>query len=56
VPDYPSPDPTTFNKKLCTNIIAEINFCRDLGCKAKLADKTKKYFPLIVNLKDYWKK
>ena len=30
VPDSPSPDPTSFNKKLCTLIIVEIGFCRDL--------------------------
>jgi hypothetical protein len=54
VPDSPSPDPTSFNNKLCTIIIVEIGLCRDLGCKDKLAAKTKKYSPLVAALKKYW--
>ena len=45
VPDFPHPDPTSFNTKLCTLIVVEIGFCRDLGCDSKLEAKTKKYTP-----------
>ncbi len=54
VPDSPSPDPTSFNKKLCTLIIVDVGFCRDLGCKAKLEAKTTKYASLLVALKKHW--
>jgi hypothetical protein len=54
VPDSPSPDPTTFNKKLCTLIIIEIGFCRDLGCDTKLEAKTAKYAPLLAALRRHW--
>ncbi len=36
VPDSPSPDPTSFNKNICTLIIVEVGLCQDLGCEAKL--------------------
>ena len=51
VPDTPSPDPTSFDKKQCTLIIAEIGFCKDLGCDTKLDKKTEKYSPLIPALR-----
>jgi hypothetical protein len=54
VPDSPSPDPTSFNKKLCTLIIVEVGFCRDLGCGAKLEAKTTKYAPLLAALRQHW--
>ena len=54
VPDSPSPDPTSFNKKLCTLIIVEIGFCRDLGCEEKREAKANKYIPLITELKKHW--
>jgi hypothetical protein len=54
VPDSPSPDPTTYNKKLCTLIIIEIGFCRDLGCDDKLEAKTLKYAPLLAALRRHW--
>ncbi len=51
--DSPSPDPTTFNTRLCTLIIVEVGFCRDLGCEDKLEAKTNKYIPLIAALKKH---
>ena len=54
VPNTPSPDPTSFDKKQCTLIIVEIGFCRDLGCDVKFDKKTENYSPLIVALKRYW--
>ncbi len=54
VPEAPSPDPTTFNKRLCTLNIIEVGFCRDLGCDTKLDAKTAKYAPLIAALKRHW--
>ncbi len=42
VPDTPSPDPTSFDKKQCTLIIAEIGFCRDLGCDNKFEENNTK--------------
>jgi hypothetical protein len=51
VPDSPSLDPSSFNKKQCTFTIIEIGFCKDLGCDIKLAKKTEKYSPLIVAFK-----
>ena len=52
--DSPHSDPTSFNKKLCTLIVVEIGFCRDLGCGTKIETKTKKYSPLIAVLNRYW--
>ncbi len=54
VPDSPSPDPTSFDRKQCTLIIIEIGFCRDLGCVEKLEEKTSKYAPLLEALRRYW--
>ena len=54
VTDSPSPDPTTFNKRLCTLIIIEIGFCRGLGCDTKFEAKTGKYAHLIAALKRHW--
>jgi hypothetical protein len=54
VPDTPSPDLTSFERKQCTLIIVEIGFCRDLGCDIKFDKKTEKYSPLIVALRRYW--
>ena len=54
VPDSPSPDPTSFNKKLCTLIIIEVEFCQDLGCEANLEAKTTKYAPILAALKKHW--
>ena len=31
VPDTPSPDPSTFDRKKCNLIIIEIGFCQDFG-------------------------
>jgi hypothetical protein len=54
VPDSPSPDPTSFSKKLCTLIIIEIGFCRDLGCEEKRETKINKYIPLVMELRKHW--
>ncbi len=54
VPDTPSPDPTFFDRKQCTLIIVEIDFCKDLGCDIKFDKKTEKYSPLIAALRRYW--
>ncbi len=48
VPDTPSPDPTSFDRKHCTLIIIEIGFYRDLGCDVKFDEKTEKYSSLIA--------
>jgi len=54
VPNTPSPDPTSFDRKECTLVIVEIGFCRDRGCDIKLDKKTEKYLPLIAALRKYW--
>ncbi len=41
-------------KKLCTLILIEVGFSRDLGCDKKQAEKTEKYYPLVTALKKYW--
>jgi hypothetical protein len=51
VPDAPSPDPTSFDKKHCTLIIVEIGFYRDLGCDIKVEKNTKKYSSLMAALR-----
>jgi hypothetical protein len=53
VPDTPSPDPTSFDKKQCTLIIVEIGFCIDLGCEDKFEEKNTKYSPLIAALRSF---
>ncbi len=42
LPDAPSPDPISFDRKQCTLGIVEIGFCRDLGCDIKFEKKTEK--------------
>jgi hypothetical protein len=42
------------NKKLCTLIITEARFCKDLGCDGKLTKKIEKYSPLISAPEKYW--
>jgi len=54
VPDTPTPDTTSFDKKQCTLIIVEIGLCRDLGCDVKFDKKTEKYSPLVAALIRYW--
>ncbi len=51
IPETPSPDSTSFDRKECTLIIFEIGFCKDLGCDVKSDKKTEKYSPLIAALK-----
>ncbi len=53
VPDFPSPNPTSFNKTQCTLILVEIGFSKDLGCDIKIAKKTNKYSPFISALREY---
>jgi hypothetical protein len=53
VPDTPSPDPTSFDKKMGTLILVKIGFCRDMGCDVKFDKKTEKYSPLIAVFRKY---
>ena len=43
--DTPDPGLATFDKKLCTLILLEIRFYRDIGCDKKQTEKTAKYPP-----------
>jgi hypothetical protein len=36
VPDSPSPDPSSYDKKNCIIILIEIGLCRDFGCDNKI--------------------
>ena len=54
VPDTPSPDPTSFDRKQCSLILVEIDFCKDLGCDVKFEKKTEKYSSIIAALRKYW--
>ncbi len=54
VPETPSPEPSSFDKKKCTLIVVEIGFCRDLGCDTKFEKKTEKFPPLMAGLRIYW--
>jgi hypothetical protein len=54
VPNTPSPDPTSFDRRQCTLILVEIGLCMDLNCDIKHAKKTEKYSPLIAALNKYW--
>ena len=54
VPYTPDSGQASFNKKLCTLILREIGFSRDLGCEKKRTEKTEKYSPLDEALKQYW--
>ena len=42
VPDPPTSDPTSFDRKHCTLVIIDIGLCRDFGCVEKLVEKTSK--------------
>ena len=53
VPNAPSPDPSSFDKKQRTLVIVEIGFYRGLGCDIKFEKKTKKYSPLLAALRRY---
>jgi hypothetical protein len=52
--DTPHSDQSTTDKKLCTILLLEVGFCRDLGCDKKHNDKTEKYYPLVAALKKRW--
>ena len=54
VPDTPSPNPPAFDKKMCSLIIVEIGFCRDIGCEDKIEEKNMKYAPLMATLRRHW--
>ncbi len=51
--DTPHPDQTNTDKKLCTLILLEVRFCRDLGCYKRHNEKTEKYSPLVAALKKH---
>ncbi len=51
VPDTPSPDPSTFDRKKSNLIFIEIEFCQDFGCQKRLQEKTAKYGPFVAALK-----
>ncbi len=51
VPDSPSPDPNTFDKKKCTLIPLETSLCRNFVFDNNIAKKSEKYSPLIATLK-----
>ena len=56
MPATPDLDHGNVSKNVCTLILVEVGFCRDLGCDSKLTEKTKKYSPLIAVLKRYWER
>ncbi len=47
VPDTPTPDLGTLDRKKCNFIIIEVGFSQDFGCHEKLQEKTNKYAPLV---------
>jgi hypothetical protein len=49
ISDAPDPSQTNFDNKLCTLILIEIEFSRNLGCDKKFAEKTEKYSPLVAH-------
>jgi hypothetical protein len=51
VPDTPDPGLTNFDNTLCSLLVIEIGFSRDLGCDKKHAEKTDKYSSLVAALK-----
>ena len=53
-PATPDPGLTNFDKKLCSLILIEVGFSRDLGCDKKHEEKTEKYSSLVASLKGYW--
>jgi hypothetical protein len=54
VPNIPNPDPASIDKSSCSLLLIEIGFSSDLNLKAKLADKTTKYQPLLNELRKDW--
>jgi hypothetical protein len=56
VPDTPSPDPSTPDRKKCNLIIIEVGFCQAFGCHKRLQEKTVRYAPLVVAIKAVWRK
>jgi hypothetical protein len=52
-PDTPSPGQASFDKKLCTRILIDSWFSRDLGCDKKNAEKTDKYSPFVAALQQH---
>ena len=42
--------------KICTLILIEIRFSRDLGCDKTHAVKAEKSSPLLAALKEYWER
>jgi hypothetical protein len=51
MPADPSPNIGSFNRKDCSLILFEIEFCRDIGCHKKLDEKFDKYNPLFSTLR-----
>jgi hypothetical protein len=51
VPDTPSPDLSTLDRKKCNLILVEVGFCQDFGCYKRLQETTAKYAPLVNALK-----
>jgi hypothetical protein len=56
VPETPSPDQSTLDRKKCNLIFIEVRFYRDFGYHEKLQKKTTKYAPLVNALKAEWGK
>ena len=56
VPDTPTPDPSTSDRKQCILIIIEVGFCQDFGGHKRRQEKTAKYAPLVNALKEVWGK
>jgi len=56
VPDTPSPDPNTLDRKKCNLILIEIGFCQDFEFQKRIQEKTAKYTPLVTALKAVWGK
>ncbi len=56
VPDTPSPDPSTIDRKKYNFILIEVGFCQDFGCHKRLQQKTAKYAPLVTALNAVWGK
>jgi len=54
LPDSPSPDPTSFDRKHSTLVIVNIDFCMDFRCEIKIEKKTEKYSPLVAVFREYY--
>ena len=57
VPDTPDPGQTNLDRKLCTLVLIETGFSRDIGCDKKHVEKTEKYSPSSQpssNIGDGW--